>query len=405
MAMPRVDQTNYRTLIIAGCGTIGKSVLRLGQAEIAGFDSAIVIDKYFAGLPAMPGKIDFRLGDIENPGFLKNLCETVRMPCLLLNVAAGTDNIAIRKIISAYDMAYLDSCASSLPGKKEYRFSRYMPYTFTPIVSRFPHWLCWGINPGLVEIIARKLIREIGCEKETTFDVSIYESDQLHADWKGGAVAVGWSPEMLIEEVMVSPTLQVRGGRSVEREAPGTDKIVAFWGGSPVPSRIVGHEDIWNIGLLKSVEQARFIYGLHPKVMDVLDGKPDDACRVLKVPDESTALFGMERIAVKVERSDNGQSRSVVWETDHEAVRKKYSLNAVQYQTGKSLLLAIRLLQNTHYGRCAISACASNLRIGEPDWKMIEEMMYDLSIDWRDGDAYDLHAVPEVNLHRSDRTC
>jgi hypothetical protein len=382
---------NYRTLIIGGYGTIGSSLLKLGLNELAQFESIIAIDKDFTGKPTdvTNSRISFLTGDIEDQNFLIALCKNVTPPALLLNVATATDTVEMRRTISGFDIAYLDSCASSLPDKTEVRFSRYMPYTFTQISSRKPHWLCWGINPGLVEIMSRKMIREL--ENSGTFKVSIFENDQLYADWDEDAVAVGWSPDMLVEETMMSPTLQIVNGISIEREEPGTEKVTAFWEDTPVSSRIVGHEDIWNIGRLDFVKTAQFIYGLHPEVMHVLDGDPDVALRQLKVPDESVHITGNERVAVIIDRLDTEEKRSMVWEVDHEAVWKKYGVNAVQYQTGKSLLLAILLLQNTYYGRLPITACASDLPVQSKDWDFIEGFMKDLGICWKDAGALNLH--------------
>jgi len=382
---------NYRTLVIAGYGTIGTSIVRLGKKELGGFESVFIVDLDFTDKPTdVDWPVTFLNGDIEDPKFITRLCRTIEKPALLLNVATGTDNVNIRKIISGYDIAYLDSCASSLPDKTECRFSKYMPYTYTPISSRHPHWLCWGINPGLVEIIARKMIRDMG--REGAFDVSIYENDQLFARWDKDAIAVGWSPKMLVEEVMLSPALTIQGGVAVEREHPGSSKITAFWNDRPVPSRIVGHEDIWNIGQLGDVVTARFIYGLHPSVMRVLEGDPGHALEAFRVPDESVPITGKERVAVQVKKIGTEQVRTGVWETDHAAAWKAYGINAVQYQTGKSLLLAIMLMQQTEYGRQPISACASALPIGSRQWGLIETFMDELGIRWTDAGTWNLHA-------------
>ena len=382
---------NYRTLIIGGYGTIGSSLLRVGGYELGLFESIVAIDIDFTNRPInyADAPVSFLTGDIEDPEFLTELCRNVETPALLLNVATATNTVEIRKTISAFDIAYLDSCASALPDKTEVRFSRYMPYTFTRVSNRKPHWLCWGINPGVVEIMARKIIRDLG--DDGAFDVSVFEDDQLHANWDEDAVAVGWSPDMLVEETMLSPTFRILDGTPVEKEEFGTEKIMAFWGGKPVPSRIVGHEDIWNIGRLDSVKKARFVYGLHPEVMRVLDGDPDEALTQLRVPDESVHIIGNERVAVSVERLNSGDRRSVVWETDHESIWKKCGINAVQYQTGKSLLLAILLMQNTHYGNFPITACASDLPIRPKDWETIESLMADLDICWKDAGALALH--------------
>ncbi|MBW1700364.1 MAG: hypothetical protein JRH18_24035 [Deltaproteobacteria bacterium] len=382
---------NYRTLIIAGYGSIGSSLFKFGQRELGLFESVITIDKNPYKAPGCDGlNLESVTGDIEDQAFLKSLCQSVRRPAIFLNVATGTDNVEIRKTLSDFDVAYIDSCASALPDKSECRYSRYMPYTLTKISTRYPHILCWGINPGLVEIMTRKLIAELGAEG--SFDVTIFENDQLNTPWNGVRLAVGWSPEMLVEEMMLSPTFLFQQGMAWEGKAPGTQKITAFWEGEPVPSRIVGHEDIWNIGKLKPVDSARFVYALHRSVMDVFDGDPKEALNRLSVPEETVPVFGVEKVAVHVKRTDTQTERSVVWEVDHKSIWNTYRVNAVQYQTGKSLLLAVLLLQNSHYGKLPITACASDLPMGSQDWSTLEAMMLGLDIKWKDAAYINLHS-------------
>ena len=384
---------NFQTLVIAGLGTIGSSIIRLGDSVLQDFENIIVVDKQVKLKrfnPKTGPDVMFKRGDVENKEFLFKLFQYIEMPALFLNLCSGTDNIRIRKILSLFDVAYIDSCASSIFGRSEYRFSRLMPHTLTQIPSRFPHWLCWGINPGLVEIIVRKIVKDFNCGKHL-YDVTIFEHDLLDAEWVGSKVPVAWSPRDLVEEVMISPSFQIVSGKKIEGEKNGAEKIASYWEGTRVNSRLVGHEDIWNIGGIKNVNSAKFIYALNPKVMGVFDGNPLEAQDILRVPREDVHIWGKEKVAVQVKNISAGTERTLLWEIDHEEVWKKHCLNAVQFQTAKSLLLAVILLQKTHYGNLSLSCCASDLPIAEGDWNYIETAMSELDIHWKNADFLDLH--------------
>ncbi|MFC1816202.1 hypothetical protein ACFL0M_09730 [Thermodesulfobacteriota bacterium] len=385
---------NFKTIVIAGIGTIGSSVIKLGKEALDNFDYIIAVDKCAEKLTSrLESSISYRQGDIENQEFLQRLFQDIKLPALFVNLCSDVDNIRIRKVISLFDIAYIDTCASGIYQKLEYRFSKLMPYTLTTITSPFPHWLCWGINPGLVEIISRKIMKNFPGE-DKLFDVFIFEHDQLDADLEKPKVAVGWSPEGLVEEVMLSPSFQVVDGKQVEAEKKGAGKILALWAGKPILSRLVGHEDVWNIGELNVVNNAKFVYALGPKVMDVFDADPTDALNTLMVPDEDVHIFGTEQVAVKVKGAETGIENTMLWEVDHEEVWRQHKVNAVQYQTSKSLLLAVMLLQHTHYGNLALNCCASSLPISPHDWESIEKLMAALDIHWTDAGHLKLHTKP-----------
>jgi hypothetical protein len=159
-------------------------------------------------------------------------------------------------------------------------------------------------------------------------------------------------------------------------------------------SRIVGHEDVWNIGKMTGVNSAEFVYALNPRVMESFEGLADGALEMLKVPDADVPVFGLEQVAVKVKASGSGNVKTLAWVVDHEDVWRRHKVNAVQYQTGKSLLLAISLLQRTRYGRLPLNCCAADLPISGQDWENIEQMMTALDIRWTDADALALHTAP-----------
>ncbi|MDF1594335.1 MAG: hypothetical protein P1P89_22715 [Desulfobacterales bacterium] len=237
-------------------------------------------------------------------------------------------------------------------------------------------------------------IMERSGDRDPFFEVSIFEYDQLHADLNESKLAVGWSPEALVEEVMVSPAFWVKDKQQVEIGRPGAGKILSYWKGTPVLSRRVGHEDVWNIGKLNKVNSAEFVYALDSRVMAAFEGGTDDALNLLEVPDPDVPVFGMEQVAVRVRGAQSGKEETLVWAVDHEDVWRRHNINAVQYQTGKSLLLAIALLQQTRYGRQPLNCCAADLPISGQDWENIEQLMTALDICWTDASALALRTAP-----------
>ena len=390
----QINSRNYRSLIIAGIGTIGKSLVTLGAEQFPFFEYIFAIDKDSASLlPLQNSGINCRAGDISDPQFLNSLMSEVPAPCLFVNLCSGTDNVRIRKNLALYETAYLDSCASTTREPDEYRFSRLMAYTYTKIDTSYPHWLCWGINPGLVEIITRMILAELP-EIPRTYDVAVYEFDRLTNRTDPGKAAVGWCPEALVEEVMLSPTMEIIDGRPREDDGPGTRESMVNWGSQTVPSRIVGHEDIWNLTEIPAVKNGRFYYSLSPAVMHILNlDDAREARSLLHTPGAGDDITGLEQVAVQVIGENMAKPKTLVWTEDHNATWKKFGVNAVQYQTAKSLLLAIMLLQCTGYGLLPLSLNASTLPIASHDWPIFTHFMQELGIRWHDGAHLDLHVT------------
>lgn len=383
-------QKNYRGLIIAGLGAVGRAVLSLGTEVLQQFEQVVLIDRAPAARPCLVGNhARFIRGDITDSAWLGAELDNIPKPALFVNLCAGIDNVRIRRVVADYDVAYIDSCCCAPDGSSEVRFSRMMSYTLTAIDCRRPQWLCWGINPGLVELVARGLMASFQ-EEAGRFDVTVYEHDQL-VNGDASRVAVGWCPDALIEEVMQSPPLRIVEGRPEEPLENGSRRVIACWDGEPVQSRLVGHEDIWNIGMLPQVRNASFVYGLHPKVMEVFDQGIDAAKERLYVPSPQVEVFGLERVAVSVRSHLTGREKIVVWSEDHHRVWQQYHLNAVQYQTGKAILLAIMLLQHSRYGVLNGTYCAADLPVRFEDRCCIESFMQQLSINFLVAEDLDVH--------------
>jgi len=393
----------YRGIIIAGYGAIGSAVLSLGENLLSSFEEVVVIDRRAVPKSSQflePGR--FLMGDITDPIFLRTQLEGIVKPALFVNLCAGVDNVRIREEVGMHDVAYVDSCCCAPEGSDEVRFSRMMSYTLNPVKCKRPQWLCWGINPGLVELVARRIITSFQ-DCDLGFDVTVYENDQLMSRDES-RVAVGWCPDALIEEIMQSPTLQFIEGKPDEQKEEGTRRVVACWDGEPVHSRLVGHEDIWNIGRLPQVRNASFVYGLHPRVMKIFDGEIDTARESLYVPEPQKEVFGRERVAVAVRNRLTKDERVLVWEEDHHRIWKHYNINAVQYQTGKAILLAITLLRDSRYGGLVGTYCAADLPVLPDDWRIIEKCMRDLSIKFAIADDLGLRLCGCISSEQSVET-
>jgi hypothetical protein len=383
---------NYRTLVIAGIGTIGGSLITLGTEQLNLFENIYGVDKNRTNLTGLQSSgIICRAGDVTDPAFLNPLMSEVPGPSLFVNLCSGTDNFRIRQNLLQHDCAYLDSCASSTEDPDEYRFSRMMPYTYRKIDTRYPHWLCWGINPGLVEIIARRIITDLP-DRSSGYDVTVYEFDRLHCRKDNGRAAVGWCPEALVEEVMLSPTLEIVDGMPLEDSTPGARYCRVNWDDRLIPARVVGHEDIWNLTEIEAVRNGRFYYSLNPAVMDILQmADAGKARNLLYIPGKNDTVAGLEQVAVQVSIEETQALKTLVWTEDHGETWNRFGVNAVQYQTAKSLLLAVMLLQRTEYGLVPRSNNAANLSITAGDWKIFDSFMQELDITWRDGSHLNLH--------------
>lgn len=392
--LKRTDNRNYRSLVIAGLGSIGSSLVALGDEQLSLFENIIAVDKDIKRLiPLRNSGITCLAGDISDPQFLKLLMSGVDGPSLFVNLCSGTDNIRIRSSLLSYDTAYLDSCASSTVNPDECRFSRLMPYTFTEMDISHPHWLCWGINPGLVEIIARRILSGLP-DRPRSCDVTVYEFDRLQNGADNGRAAVGWCPEALIEEVMLSPTMEIINGMPREDPGAGTRDCRVNWDDELIPARVVGHEDIWNLGKISALRNGRFYYSLSPAVMKILTmDNAEKAKNLLYIPGEDDAIAGLEQVAVQVNGDTLQTPETLVWTEDHALTSKRFGVNAVQYQTAKSLLLAVMLMQCTDYGLMPLSLNASNLPILPNDWPVFDRFMQELDINWQDGSHLNLHAI------------
>jgi hypothetical protein len=386
-----VNQTRqYRTLILGGYGSIGRAFFLLGGSYINTFNQVVVLDR--KGMePHESADAMFLRGDIEDLSFLANVLRRHAGSFLFVNLCSLTDTYRIRQKVSYYDGAYIDTSCSTLYGADEHRYSRLMPHTFKPTRNAEPHFTCCGVNPGMVEVVARKIIQET-FDKGACLDILFFENDQFHAQLDGGRVGVSWSPDTLIDEVMLTPTFSVRASQAVECEQPPTLQTKAQWGDRVYDARLVGHEELWNVRHINSitVENSFFAYTFHDTVMDVLRSDADLAHGAFIIPDDDTRVFGTDTLAVKVIDTASRKQSTLAWETDHAATQKKWGINGVQFQVASSLLFFLELLVRCGDWSEGKVLSASDIPLEWFGWDVINELLDRYGIDWREANELDL---------------
>jgi hypothetical protein len=219
---------------------------------------------------------------------------------------------------------------------------------------------------------------------KSNYSVLILEHDSLHSVNAGNGIAVGWSPKSLVEEMMVAPSLYVKDGRIVENTLAGTDTQPFLWDEVLYKPRIVGHEDIWNLGLLATVTDARFLYLLHPCVMEALRTTSREALDSLYVPNSAQTIYGKDSIRVSVLCRTSGRQKTLEWAVDHHQVWKHFGINGVQYQTATALLFSVLFLCRSDLRRQAATHTMSTIPLNRSSISIIDRLFNELGIFWKE---------------------
>lgn len=384
------EAKHYRTLILGGYGGMGQALLLLGAPFIASFDRVLVLEREQVE-PAVPVDALFLRGDIEDVSFLSEVLHKNGGPSLLVNLCSSTDTYHIRKVVSRYGGAYLDTSCSVIRGVDEHRYSRLMPHTFRPTMNRAPHFTCCGVNPGVVEIIARKIIRDT-FPKARRFDILFFENDQFHVPLDGGRVGVSWSAETLVDEVMLTPTFYIKEGRPVELDSPPTLTVGTRWGDRHHDARLVGHEEIWNLQRVEKilVDNSFFSYAFHDAVTNVLQGDANRAHGSLMRPGDAIPVSGTDTLAVRVVEKSSGNQRTLVWTTDHAAMWRRWGINGVQFQVASSLLFFLDLLLRSGDWSTGRLWCGSDMPLERFGWDVVDGLLDTYGIEWKEANGLDL---------------
>jgi saccharopine dehydrogenase-like NADP-dependent oxidoreductase len=378
------DRHNYRSMVLAGLGSVGQGVLALAEPHLIGFDKIVLADNDLVRCQNIKSACGWPIihGDIENPSFITGLLSSLPCPVLFVNLCLDIDTVKLRTILAPHMVGYIDICESRMDENTDSRFSVGMPYTNQSCHGKWPHLVCQGINPGMVEYIARSIIEKMGSE-QSDYSATIYENDQLAPAGPEDIPLVAWSPQDLVDEVVIAPAMQFDNQRCIESSRAGGQLVNVLWQGQPFEAWQIGHEDVWNLGQLQNVSDVRFFYTLSPTVMDFLKTLPEQAARNLRLPTNKERICGTERIVVSVKQNVTGFQRNVLWETDHARMQKMYGINAVQFQTAASTLLSVLLMQHTDIGCRWGTFNASTLPLDSGGWAIFREIMGCLDIRWQ----------------------
>ena len=371
----------FSSIIVAGLGSVGRAFLSLGADYLRSFPFVFLADLDGTSMTARNGARPYRVeaGDIRDGRFLGRLLDAAPPPALFVNLCTDVDAVTLRHHLSGRAAAYVDVGASALPSGATSSFADIMAYTNTTIAAPYPHLLCQGLNPGMVELIARRLMRDF-FDSPHPLEVVVFERDTLSADLPGHALPAGWSPADLLEEMLLLPEFEIRHGLPAESTRNGSLALSGTWRGEGIQAAVVAHEDIWHLGLLERVWNARFVYSLADPVMDLMARGPEEAGQRLVIPPEETPLRGLDTIIVTVRDLATGSSLSRAWSVDHFDTWRQYGLNAVQYQTAKSLLLSLLFLQRG--GLADGTYNSANLPLDEEAWALYDSLLKELGIQW-----------------------
>ncbi len=374
---------SFSSIIVAGCGSVGRAFLLLATDYLRSFPSVFLVDLEGGSMKGRGASKEYRVlaGDIEDGGFLGRLLDGAPPPVLFVNLCSGVDTVRLRQRLSGHCAAYVDVGASALPPGAPSSFGDIMAYTNTVVAGPYPHLLCQGLNPGMVELVARRLMRDF-FDGSHPMEVVVFERDTLSADLPGDAVPVGWSPADFLEEMILLPAFEIRHGLPLESTRNGSLHLAGTWNGQEIQARVVAHEDIWHLGLLERVRNARFIYSFSDTVMDLINLRPEEAGQRLMIPSEETPVRGLDTIIVTVRDMVSGRSQSRAWSVDHFDIWRRHGLNGVQYQTATSLLLSLLLLQRGGLPEGAGTYSSATVPLDPAAWALFDSLLGELRIEW-----------------------
>lgn len=370
----------YKNLIVAGTGSIGKGLFVIGKEIFNKFDRLIAIDlvDQSAFFDDIDLAVEFYRGDICSEDFLESLLSGIDGDSIFVNVCAGLDTVKLRRKLFRFNVGYIDSGASSMAEGGDC-FTEIMPYSNTACHDGKAHLICQGINPGMVEYVARYEIEKLRVKGAEKFDITIFEYDSLRGVGNNGCFAVGWNIDDFVEEMQLLPGLERREGRFVLNNGKGGKEGFIRIGDEVVRCRIIGHEDVWNLGLLPEVRNVRFCYGVDEGILNLFDKCGKSARENLYVPGFNEKVYGKDIIVVKVSCCERSSFvSSVMWGVDHELVCGEYGLNGVVYQTCKSLLFSLILLSQGHISKTG-TFTGSSLQLCENTFK---DICRELEISW-----------------------
>ncbi|MCX8022280.1 MAG: hypothetical protein N2745_05850 [Syntrophorhabdaceae bacterium] len=387
------QQSPYATLIIAGFGSIGQAILKLRVNITDKFEKIVIVDRRALRREEIPGENRYEVvsGDIKDHSFLDGLISKAPKPVLFLNLSTDVDTFGLRLFLSKYPVAYIDSGAGVVPGDSAPSIQKMMEYVTKPVKSPYPHLICQGINPGMVELIARILMSKMAGEGGL-YNIEVIEIDSFTAPTIDDKIPLAWSPEVFLDEMSLLPTFEKKNGLCFEYPLP-TKEVKVYWKGKEMRGRVVAHEDIWSLSRIEGVVGARFIYSLNDPIMEAISLPYEEVLRRLYVPDNKTPVFGVDTVIVHVKEVEKSISRALCWSVDHLKTWERYGVNGVQYQTGMSLLFSVELLLKGVIEGRYHPYTLSNIPFNHGNYGYLERMIKEAGILWKE---LEIGSIPEV---------
>lgn len=366
------------SVIIAGLGAMGGGLLRLGGEYLKNAGKVTAFDKNPATV-SRSTSVKALVGEADDEGFLKALLKGQPAGFLFVNLLSGADNLKIRELVAQRGGNYIDTGAGF--GGEEGDFIGLMEKSWAGGEDVPAQLLFCGVNPGMVEIVARAIARESFRGDDGPFDVEIYEKDTISSS-AGKVFAASWSPETLAEEMLLTPTVLVRDGfLTVEKNAEPLPCDV-WWGKERRRARLVAHEELWTLCRKAPfpIGDSFFAYSLSRRAMKALERAPMPAGNIFDFHQEPVA--GYDEVLVKVRSRRSGREEARSWRSSHREANMRFGVNAVQFQVVSSVLFFLRFADETKLWAKKGLYCGSNLPI-EGSWGRAITLWKELGISWR----------------------
>lgn len=222
-----------------------------------------------------------------------------------------------------------------------------------PIPSAGSHLVGTGMNPGVVNVLARAALASfaaragVAAEAEALALYAILVTEEDTTTRSGdlvddtGRFAITWRPRSCLEELYEPAAAYVREGRRVALpHAPTAASYRARCGDHIIEGLVVPHEELVTLGHRFPALELAFVYRLPPAARRFLASPPPGdpmACPTARLyPPHATALQGRDRVGVLLCSRRFGE----LWLGYDTAVEQglRYGTNATELQVAAGVL-------------------------------------------------------------------
>ena len=291
-------------LIIGACGGVGKAFLRMLLSARGRLDKLVLADKQEPWVD--DGGLSFRE---LNGEFLKTTVDVEKgwEDYLLLLKTRGIDIVIdlsineTRAMLAATDRAGASYINTGVANRPDENFSEVVLDLIRRRTASWsvPHILCGGMNPGIVNMWARRAIATSGVPKNIVhFEYDTGETVD------GGVPVIAWSRETLLDEIVNDPAGYVEGRNRIRLVSPNPlknrvsmEEVLRPVMSLPFYPRgfLLLHEENITLGQEYDVP-SRFLFSLKTETMDYLEEVYDSK---KEVPLDSLALGDNRKTQLK----------------------------------------------------------------------------------------------------------